>query len=206
MNGERIKIINVNIADTYVAALARLSHGVELKEAGTKDNVSLVKRLWRRGHHSVFEFQQIIFEVKAPIFIVRQWMRHRTGTFLEKSMRYTKVEDDTWMYAPDKYGAVAKYIYKSYSDAIDTYYRLIYEGVPYEDARVVLPLGIYTHFYWRTDSRNLYNFLKLRLNPHAQKEIQDYAHDILELLKLHPFTKNIAEVWETELLNRKEEI
>jgi thymidylate synthase (FAD) len=195
-----VKLINVNIKDLEIAKIARLSHGkFDINNELTRDDFLLFNNLWKWGHYSVFEFQQLIFYVKVPIFTARQWMRHRTGSFLEKSLRYTKLDDDSWAYTPQTENNMYIHFHRVYQSAISTYEFLIANNVPPEDARVVLPMGIYTEFYWRVDARNLFNFLKLRFTKHAQKDIRENAEQILDELYKHPYTVNLYYLFAKEL-------
>jgi len=183
---EIVKIKNVNIPDWKIAEFARISH--PQKKVPTKeDNIKLLQKLWDRGHFVPFEFQQIIFFVSTPLYTARQWMRHRTGSFIEKSLRYSKVnflEVD----APEGSNYVLESILMKYNELIE-------QGIKPEDARKILPMGLYTKFYWRVDSRNLFHFLELRYSNHAQKNIRIMAGLILQQLKMHPYTQNLYKLY-----------
>jgi thymidylate synthase (FAD) len=183
-----VKAINLNIPSYELADIAVVSYGNHRKHS-KEEKIDLVTRMWEMGHYSPFEFQQWIFFVETPLFTARQWMRHRTGSYLEKSLRYTKLENMEG-YAKknpdgsqdDEFNAIAYGIYDIASEAYKT---LLEQGYKKEDARAVLPMGIYTQFYWRIDSRNLYNFLALRLAKDAQESIRREAFNVLEEIMKH---------------------
>lgn len=142
----------------------------------------LVSSLLSLAHMSPFEFASVTFRVKAPIFVVRQWFRHRTGSYMEKSLRYCEAAFE--FYTPESASEDEKRMFKSvYSEATRAYETLIKNGVKKEQARIVLPVALYTEFYFSIDMRNFIHFLELRTDSHAQKEIQDYANAMLYLVE-----------------------
>lgn len=173
-----VKLINVNLTEKDISKIAGLSY----KSKKGPD----VKKLLDLDHMSPFEFASVTFRVKAPIFVARQWMRHRTGRYLEKSLRYTEAE-------PEFYLGDSRFSDESIEDIKNTFKELheLYqdmlndEKMPKELARTVLPVSLYTEFYFQLDIRNLINFLKLRLDKSAQYEIREYAKTILNLIKPH---------------------
>lgn len=175
----------------------------------------LLKYLLKNKHFSVFEHCSITFWVKAPIFVLRQWMRHKSWSFNEISGRY--VELDPFYYVPpcfrpphdtnrqgskdtsipmDRHALIE---YKDACDfAINTYHNLLDRGVCREQARMVLPLSLYSEIYATANLRSILHFLEQRLDPHAQLEIQEYAKEILKYTKeLFP---EVISIWE-ELRN-----
>jgi thymidylate synthase (FAD) len=127
----------------------------------------------------VFEFANFTFRIKCPIFVARQWMRHRMGSYVEKSLRYTKAEN---FYIPE--GTDAKQLFDAaIRTSISAYETLLAIGVKKEQARAVLPLSVMTEFYWNVNARSLMNFLKLRLDKHAQLEIREYAQEIMNIFE-----------------------
>ena len=155
----------------------------------------------RRGGYPVwsgntpFEHNSFRFHIRAPIFVAREWFRHRVGSFNEFSMRYAKATDDFYVPEADdvrsQVGKPGAYSFESVSDdvaettreelrqvyetAFATYERLVELGVARELARAVLPVGAYTEFYWTVNARALMNFLSLRNSENAQREIRRYA-------------------------------
>ena len=211
-----IKLINVNMCDLDISKIANLSHGIKRNwyETRTEEELNrdkkLLFQLWDWGHLSVFEFLQMAFFVKVPIFTARQWQRHRTGRYLEKSLRYTKVKNAVFSFEGCyKNNKLDKITYAKvdsiYKQVLKTYEMLIEEGMKPEEAREILPLGLYTEFYWQIDARNLYNFLRLRLSKHAQEDIRQNAQQILDELSKHPKTKNLYQLY-INSLSKEEDI
>lgn len=183
-------------SDTAIAESARVSYG-----AGTKtisDDRNLIRYLMRHQHTSPFEMAEARFLVKVPVFVWRQWIRHRTANVNELSGRYSELPEE--YYTPDqwraqsitnKQGGEEPIEYEQwqtgmgYSDEIAflEYRRRLENGVSRELARTCLPVSHYTLAYWKCDIHNILHFLKLRMHPHAQKEIQVYAQSIYTLLK-----------------------
>jgi len=180
--------------DLSVVNSARVSFG-KSKEVLEDADIGLINFLMRERHGTPFEHNSFRFHIKCPIFVAREWFRHRIGSFNEFSARYSEVPEDFWVPTPDEmrtqvgkpgsytfesmddYTAVdsVKNIEAAYSYAFATYKALIKDGVAKEIARTVLPMGTYTEFYWTVNARSLMNFLSLRLSPHAQQEIRKYA-------------------------------
>lgn len=162
----------------------------------------LINFLWRNEHMTPFEMCVVQFVVKCPIFVARQWMRHRTGSFNEQSGRYSVMKDD--FYIPEEVrmqhkvhkqmsdpGIVADedlsadfYRYLEQSEALyEKYQDLVNRGVAKEIARIGLPVSLYTRFMWTVNLRNLMHFLELRMAEDAQPEIRDFANAIYRLIK-----------------------
>ena len=203
--------------DLEIARIARLSRGIKDEIGGSKslkelnDDLRLFHDLWDWGHLSVFEFLQITFYIECPIFTARQVMRHRTGRYLERSLRYSKAENPDFYYFGMKTNGEVEgtlkntQLYNAYKNALHTYKLLLDEGIKPEEARTVLPMGIYTQFYWQIDARNLFHFLELRINNHAQQNIRDLSFMILEELRHNEMTKNIYKLY-IESLKEKSSI
>lgn len=168
------------------------------ERSNPKADRNLIKHLLTKGHMTPFESIVFTFDVKAPIFVTRQWMRHRIGSFNEESLRYCVAEPD--FFVPEELPSGAKQGWTS--DNIrqyETYKSWAQAGVSKEQARAFLPLGTYTKFYWTVNGSSLMNFLRLRLDRGAQKEIREYAKAILELAKeVAPIS---FELFEEEVLN-----
>src|SRR5574343_453129 len=184
--------------DITVVNAARVSYGKELKEVVPKDR-DLLKFLAEHAHTSPFRHAQLQFRVKAPIFVLRQWQKHLIGAeyafkdtaWNEISGRYIEFDDE--FYAPkeqdwrldaagignrERCGAL--YI-EAMSLAYDTYERLIKQGVAKEQARLVLPLSMYSEFIWTASLQAVAHFCALRRSPHAQAEIRKYGEAMHEL-------------------------
>lgn len=183
--------------DLSVVNSARVSFAVRKDEMDGKDK-GLVKFLMREQHGTPFEHNSFRFHIRCPIFVAREWFRHRVGSFNEESARYHKLSDDFYIPEP---GAVRKQTGKpgaytfdpvepdlaeetrealrtSYRAAYDTYVELVEKGVAKELARAVLPFGIYTQFFWTLNARSLMNFISLRNSESAQYEIRIYARAV----------------------------
>ena len=176
---------------------ARVSFGSVSK--GEERDRKLLEYLLEHGHFSPFEHSVFQFHVKCPIFVVRQWMRHRIASYNEISARYTEVHDE--FYIPEEFRAQDTInrqgsvegklddarLTEEYSAAIEAsysaYQALLKAGVAREMARGVLPVSQYTQFYWTVNARSLLNFLDLRMDKHAQLEIRRYAEAIAEIFR-----------------------
>lgn len=140
----------------------------------------LIEQFIRRKHTSPFEFAGLTLSVKCPIFVARQWMRHRTFRYLERSGRYCISTEE--VYLPDKIRQDEEATTLICS-ILGKYTTLVEQGVPKQDARVILPLGTYTEFVFQADLHNLLHFLKLRLSPAAQPEMRFYAQCVADKVK-----------------------
>ncbi len=180
--------------DLSVVNGARVSFARRKLEMDEADE-GLVRFLMRDRHGTPFEHNSFRFHVRAPIFVAREWFRHRVGSFNEFSMRYAKATDDFYLPDPEdvrtqvgKPGAysfdpVSQEVAETtrdelravYETAYEAYVRLVDMGVARELARCALPVGAYTEFYWTVNARALMNFLSLRAAETAQREIRRYA-------------------------------
>ena len=195
--------------DLRVVNSAKVSNHKRSEEMGGSEE-KLINYLMKNRHGSPFEHTYFTFYVKAPIFVVREWQRHRIGSFNEMSGRYVEFEPD--FYIPsnlrvpadtNKQGSVVpseeflqqwkdeNYNYEWHDEmsynisaacnhSYEAYQELIDEGVAKEMARMVLPLSLYTEMFWTVNARSLMNFLNLRLGENAQFEIREYAKNIQE--------------------------
>ncbi len=194
-----VKLVDFIGGDERAVLAARVSF--DMKSKGEERDKRLIEYLLKHEHFTPFEHCVFQFHIKCPIFIARQWMRHRWGSYNELSARYTEIKDE--FYIPEKFrvqdtknkqGSIQdktlnhSQLKKTYQKAIEnsykTYKELISRGVAREMARMVLPVATYTQFYWTVNARSLLNFLKLRLDEHAQFEIREYAKAIAEIFKL----------------------
>jgi len=193
-----VKLINVYGGDISVVAAARVSNGLGPEEAskGEEQDQKLINYLMKHRHGTPFEHNLFTFYVKVPIFVAREWQRHRIGSYNEKSGRYTEFEPE--FYIPNgfrKSGATNKQGSEPVDDpkaaewlkegfikwsqmAYDEYVFLLKQDLAKEMARMVLPLNLYTEYYWSVNARSLMNFLSLRTGEDAQWEIQMYAKAI----------------------------
>jgi thymidylate synthase (FAD) len=193
--------------DLAIVNAARVSFLSESK--GLEQDTKLINYLLRNAHTSPFEMVEFKFRVHCPLFVARQWMRHRTWSYSEVSRRYT--EDNLEFYIPDEFRKQAK-DNKQGSDgllsadkssiisgllvchvdrSLELYYDAIEKGVSREMARLFLPQNMYTTFIAKVDAHNLMHFLRLRLDKHAQYEMQLYSLALLSFFKqILPVTSN----------------
>lgn len=180
--------------DLSVVNGARVSfarHKTEMDES----DAGLIRFLLREKHASPFEHAVFRFHVRCPIFVAREWIRHRFSSFNEFSLRYAKATEDFYIPAPEdvrtQVGKPGAYSFEPVSDevaettreelrqvyeaAYAAYEKLVELGVARELARAALPVGAYTEFYWTVNARSLMNFLSLRNAEAAQREIRRYA-------------------------------
>ncbi|GMO26363.1 MAG: FAD-dependent thymidylate synthase [Termitinemataceae bacterium] len=197
-----IRLVDYLGSDERVVQSARVSYGEGTKSY--REDAGLIDYLLRNKHTSPFEQVVLTFHIKMPIFIARQWIRHRTGRLNEISGRYSVMKDDFYVPAiadialqstDNKQGrsnepvdpATANKFREAFIDAqkksYDDYKNILDKGLAREIARINLPLSLYTEIYWQMDLNNLFHFLKLRLGAHAQKEIRDYAKVLLDISK-----------------------
>ena len=172
-----VKLIDFLGDDQRVAEIARISHN---SKGDKQKNEILIRSLMKMKHESPFEHIVFTFKVKAPLFVARQWFRHRIGSFMERSGRYTKFEQDYYMPDVDKMTEQMKF---EVERTFVFYEELLNNGVPREVARMVLPLNTYTEWYWTVNARSLMNFLNLRADSHAQYEIRQYAKVIANIFE-----------------------
>lgn len=203
-----VELIRVDGNDRQLAQTARTS----TDSSGTAEaDYKLVDRLVRDRHTSPVEFGGFVFEIQMPIFIARQWMRHRAGTFNEFSLRYSEAPDLYYVPEPErcqgqstfnKQGSaehlgdqaaagIRDQITYASTFAYQCYTELLAQGLTRELARMVLPVNFYTKVRWKVDLHNLMHFLQLREDPHAQWEIQQYAQ-VIHLMAKAAFPKAIA--------------
>jgi thymidylate synthase (FAD) len=159
---------------------------------GQESDRKLLKHLLLKGHKTPFEAMVFTFDIKCPLFVARQWHRHRIGSFNEESLRYCVAEREYFVpeelppELQDKWREHNEECFALYEQMIGTY-RLRREA-----ARSLLPVGIYTRFYWTVNGSSLMNFLLLRTNRQAQKEIREYARAILEMvMEIAPWSFSI---------------
>lgn len=207
LNNGFIDLVKYMGDDNFICDVAR--HTTQKKSKTQEDNKKLIEYLIKNDHTSPFEFVEFVFYIKAPIFVARQWFRHRTGNYSEISGRYTTLE--TEFYIPDlkrikgkgvfnkqgSEGEIDDILKEEWVIQLQNFFdqsKKIYElankfNISNELARINLPLSTYTQFYFKTDLHNLLHFLKLRMDSHAQWEIQQYANAIYEFIKpIVPYT------------------
>ncbi len=197
-----VRLVDYLGGDQRIVQSARVSYG-----AGTKtvrEDRGLINYLMRHRHTSPFEQVTLTFHTKMPIFIARQWVRHRTARLNEISGRYSVMRDE--FYVPDpavirrqsksnRQGRaeeelplelcqqVADLLKSDQSAAYGHYEDMLKDDIARELARINLPTSLYTEWYWQIDLHNLFHFIKLRADAHAQWEIQEYARALAQCAK-----------------------
>lgn len=206
LNHGGVRIVEHLGSDLSIVRNARVSYNAEWRAANdeepTSKDAKLIHYLWNNKHTSPFEAVVFTFDIKCPIFVARQWHRHRTWAYNEVSARYTELPEE--YYLPDRAQITTQsksnkqmrtaeqhpdaerfqYLIDNHCRAsFDRYHLMLEAGVPRELARGVLPLNTYTHFFGTVNLLNLFRFLTLRLHEHAQYEIRVYAQAMLALIE-----------------------
>jgi thymidylate synthase (FAD) len=205
-----VKLVDWMGGDAAVVQAARVSYGDGTKTV--REDKALINYLMKNRHTSPFEQIQFKFHVSAPLFVFRQWHRHRTWSYNEVSARYSEMPDE--FYIPEvsrittqdtknRQGSTDRPIKKAQearalilaasTAAYGEYQKLLKMGVARETARAVLPVNLYSQMYASVSAHNLMGFLRLRLDPHAQYEIRCYAEAMLELAR--PVAPISFEAW-----------
>jgi thymidylate synthase (FAD) len=206
LNEGAVSLIEVMGSDLDVVNAARVSFSAYQDEMNDKA-VGLVNYLLKNSHATPFEHVLFKFYIKCPIFVAREWFRHRWSSFNEMSMRYYVPDSLDFFFPSDDsirkqvgkpghytfekindpavYDFVTEKFQEAYSIAENNYYEMIEAGIAKEIARSVLPVGQYTEFVWTVNLRSILNFLALRNDENAQKEIRQYAEVIENLIYPH---------------------
>jgi thymidylate synthase (FAD) len=198
-----VRLVDFMGDDRRIVQSARVSYGSG--EKSPEEDKKLINYLMKNDHTSPFEQVVFTFHVKMPIFVARQWVRHRTARLNEISGRYSVMKDD--FYIPEledirpqskanKQGrdensdlsietkqAIHDQMKNEHTWSYSNYEEYINDGVAKEIARINLPLSLYTEMYWQIDLHNLFHFLRLRLDSHAQKEIRVYGEAMSSIIK-----------------------
>jgi thymidylate synthase (FAD) len=198
-----VRLVDHMGSDLSIVRNARVSYDAEWRtgEDEGKD-AKLIAYLVKNRHTSPFEAVSFTFDVKAPIFVFRQWHRHRTWSFNEVSARYAELPEEFYVPADEQITTQSASNKQMRTDLIherardwatmmrshnavtfDLYRSMLRDGVPRELARAVLPVATYSHMFATVDLHNLMHFLKLRLHEHAQYEIRVYAEAMLALIE-----------------------
>ena len=199
-----VRVVDYMGDDAAVVQAARVSYGAGTKSV--RDDAGLIRYLMRHWHSTPFEMCEIKLHVKLPLFVARQWIRHRTANVNEISARYSVLDREFYIPAPEDLAAqsatnrqgrgavlegadaarVLEILRDDAARAYDHYEEMLDPdgpGLARELARMVLPANVYTQWYWKTDLHNLFHFLYLRADPHAQAEIRAYAEAIAGLVR-----------------------
>ncbi len=201
-----IRVIDYMGDDSAITQAARVSYGKGTKSV--QNDEGLIRYLMRHWHSTPFEMCEVKLHVKLPVFVARQWIRHRTANVNEYSARYSILDREFYIPEPEHLAAqsvvnnqgrgealtgpeaerVLRYLKDDSTRAYDHYEEMIgqndeQQGLARELARMNLPANIYTQWYWKVDLHNLLHFLRLRADAHAQYEIRVYADALCEVVK-----------------------
>ncbi|MEM9059933.1 MAG: FAD-dependent thymidylate synthase [Pseudomonadota bacterium] len=200
-----VRVVDYMGDDAAIVQAARVSYGQGTKKS--RDDSGLIRYLMRHWHSTPFEMCEIKLHVKLPVFVARQWIRHRTANVNEYSARYSILDREFYVPAPEHLAAqstvnnqgrgatlqgeeaakVLELLRNDSARAYDHYEEMLsqdgQQGLARELARMNLPASIYTQWYWKVDLHNLFHFLRLRADAHAQYEIRVYAEAICDLVK-----------------------
>lgn len=202
-----IRVIDYMGNDSAITQAARVSYGKGTKAVSNDEG--LIRYLMRHWHSTPFEMCEVKFHVKLPVFVARQWIRHRTANVNEYSARYSILDREFYIPKAEHLAAqsvinnqgrgealtgaeaeqVLKYLRDDSDTAYDHYEEMMAEGdegkqgLARELARMNLPANVYTQWYWKVDLHNLFHFLRLRADEHAQYEIRVYADKMCEIVK-----------------------
>lgn len=200
-----VRVIDYMGDDCAIVQSARVSYGKGTK--AVQNDEGLIRYLMRHWHSTPFEMCEIKLHVKLPVFVARQWIRHRTANVNEYSARYSILDREFYIPAPEHLAAqstvnnqgrgellegeeaerVLRLLRDDAMRSYDHYEDMLSQdgqkGLARELARMNLPANIYTQWYWKVDLHNLFHFLRLRADPHAQYEIRAYADAICEMVK-----------------------
>ena len=214
-----VRLVDAMGSDLSVVRAARVSYDAAWRAGEDQgSDARLIRYLWVNHHTTPFEAVTFTFEVKAPIFVFRQWHRHRTWTYNELSARYRELPEEFYVPDPDKVGIQAtvnkqardltelslpsrrerfhqaEAVRQHCASSFELYRGLLMAGWPKELARSVLPVSTYSHMFATVDLLNLLKFLTLRCHPHAQHEIRVYAEAMRDLIR--PVVPVCVAAWE----------
>ncbi len=199
-----IRVIDYMGDDVAIAQAARVSYGIGTKSV--QSDAGLIRYLMRHAHTTPFEMCEVKLHVKLPVFVARQWIRHRTANVNEYSARYSILDREFYFPKPEHISVqsatnnqgrgeslatadaerVLEIFKTDASRCYDNYEAMVSQddqfGVARELARMNLPANIYTQWYWKIDLHNLFHFLKLRADSHAQFEIRTYADELCNIV------------------------
>jgi thymidylate synthase (FAD) len=197
-----VRLVDVMGSDAAIVQAARVSYGAGTKQVN--EDRGLIRYLMRHAHTTPFEMVELKFHVKLPIFVARQWIRHRTANVNEYSGRYSVMNDECYVpepaqmrpqsaanrqgrsaeaFADDEAASMIAMMRSAQEQSYSDYEALLERDLTRELARINLPLSMYTEWYWKIDLHNLFHFLRLRMDAHAQYEIRVYAEAMASLVK-----------------------
>lgn len=200
-----VRVVDYMGDDMAITQAARVSYGRGTKSVSNDEG--LIRYLMRHWHSTPFEMCEVKFHVKLPVFVARQWIRHRTANVNEYSARYSILDREFYIPEPDQLAAQSKVnnqgrgatlhgdeaarvldlLREDAMRSYDHYESMLsqegQQGLARELARMNLPANIYTQWYWKVDLHNLFHFLRLRADPHAQYEIRAYADCMCDIVR-----------------------
>ncbi|TWI29648.1 FAD-dependent thymidylate synthase [Paracoccus sulfuroxidans] len=200
-----VRVIDYMGDDSAITQAARVSYGRGTKSVSNDEG--LIRYLMRHWHSTPFEMCEVKFHVKLPVFVARQWIRHRTANVNEYSARYSILDREFYIPAPEQLAAqstvnnqgrgqvlqgeeaarVLDLLREDATRSYDHYEAMLsqdgQQGLARELARMNLPANVYTQWYWKVDLHNLFHFLRLRADAHAQYEIRAYAETMCQIVK-----------------------
>jgi thymidylate synthase (FAD) len=200
-----VRVVDYMGDDAAICQAARVSYGRGTKSVSNDEG--LIRYLMRHWHSTPFEMCEVKLHVKLPVFVARQWIRHRTASVNEVSARYSILDREFYIPDPSHLAAqsavnnqgrgevlgedealrVLDWLREDAAQAYDHYEAMVsqegQQGLARELARMNLPANVYTQWYWKSDLHNLFNFLRLRADPHAQWEIRVYAEAICAIAR-----------------------
>lgn len=197
-----VRLVDYMGSDAAIVQAARVSYGSGTKQVN--EDRGLIRYLMRHTHSTPFEMVEFKFHVKLPVFVARQWIRHRTANVNEYSGRYSIMKDEFYVPEPeqirlqsttnkqgrseqtvnaDEAAQILALMEISQEDSYAEYEQLLEQNLAREIARINLPMSLYTEWYWKIDLHNLFHFLRLRMDAHAQYEIRVYAEAMAQIVK-----------------------
>lgn len=213
-----VRLVDVMGDDSAIVQAARVSYGTGTKTV--HQDRGLIRYLMRHSHTTPFEMVEFKFHVKLPIFVARQWIRHRTANVNEYSGRYSEMSEHCYVpdpsqirpqsstnkqgrsnedLPPDVVDSIRDRLVRGQVSAYDDYRTNLEAGLARELARINLPVSNYTEWYWKIDLHNLFHFLRLRIDDHAQYEIRVYGEAIAALIR--PYVPLAFEAFEDYVLH-----
>lgn len=203
LNDGEIELVDYQGTEEQMVGIARISHGKIFPHTDPPSAQRLINYFMENHHTSPFEFVDLTWRWRLPIFVARQVVRHRTASINEKSARYAELDGEMYIPEPERVQgqdsknrqgssgvlslAIQKIFVQSLKD-VEAHSKHLYGqyldwGVAKELSRVSLPVGVYTDWVWKMDLHNLFHFLGLRLDPHAQYEVRVYAEAMWRVIK-----------------------
>ena len=203
LNDGEIELVDYQGTEEQMVGIARISHGKIFPHTDPPAAQKLINYFMENHHTSPFEFCDLTWRWRLPIFVARQVVRHRTASINEKSARYAELDANLYIPEPDRVlgqdtknrqgssGALPEDVQNAFvlelialeERSKSLYHAHLERGIAKELARVSLPVGVYTDWVWKMDLHNLFHFLGLRLDPHAQYEVRVYAEAMYRVLK-----------------------